>query len=229
MVGPQFEADIVEGDEMYTFSELVKDRLQETGVIPTTRPIISEEHAEIFPGTFTAGDYFDGRLPGVIRKLTVDQLSDIHVLFTSWFSYVQFQETLVDIQRSEAERRKEFVEAKLKTIYASTNDIHTQKKRSDQQVRDATKIDKRYIEVNAFYLQMKGLQACLAAAVKTAAEDLKTISREVTRAKMKQDNEIAKQYMSGRPSSRFERGEPAIEGSTEGFQRRYKRGRADGE
>jgi hypothetical protein len=223
-------AGIPEGEKLYSYSDTVRSRLAETGVTPTARPIIEEEHVSIFSGPYAmeVGEPFDGRLPTVIRKLSLDQLSDLHVLFNAWFSYVSYQEKFTDMQKAEADRRKEFVEAKLKILYTNTPDPHTKKKRTDQQVRDATKTDLRYIEVNSFYYQMRALHACLEAAVKTAEQDLKTISREVTRVKMKQDKELARQYMSGRTSSRFERGEPAVGGSTDGFQRRYKRGRPRG-
>lgn len=231
-IDERFVADIPEGEKAYSYSDTVRARLAETGVTPTSRPMIEEEHVSIFSGPYAmdAGEPFDGRLPTVIRKLSLDQLSDLHVLFNAWFAYVSYQEKFTDMQKSEAERRKEFVEAKLKILYTNTPDPHTKKKRTDPQVRDSTRTDRRFLEVNAFFHQMKALHGCLEAAVKTAAEDLKTISREVTRVKMKLDQELAKQYMSGRTSGRFERGEPAVEGSSDGFKRSYKRGQArDGE
>ena len=78
----EFELDESQALEEYTFANDVIIELENIGVGRDTRPRIVEDHADILSG-LRAGDYFDGRLPTVIRKLSLDQLSALYSLFTA--------------------------------------------------------------------------------------------------------------------------------------------------
>jgi hypothetical protein len=90
-----FVTDEITGINLYTFADRVKGRLGEIGIgEQSNRPKLEDAHKGIFVG-LKPGDYFNGRMPVVIRKLTLDQLSALYSLFTSWYSYLTFQTNLV--------------------------------------------------------------------------------------------------------------------------------------
>ena len=78
-IGVSFETPENTGLEVYTYADRVKHRLAELGLRPRPQPQLDEEHAGVFPG-LRPGQYFDGRLPVVIRKLSLDQLSALYSL-----------------------------------------------------------------------------------------------------------------------------------------------------
>lgn len=176
------QADIFEGDEnfgmeQYTFAEAVKKRIRELGVGNYQRPRIAEDHVSIFTGV-KEGQYFDGRLPTVIRKLSLDQLSALFSLYSNWYGYLTTQTMLVAAERSEAIRKKEYMLHHLKNLYRTPGPDG--RKIPETAVGDAAKTDTRYITVNAIYEEVNALYSILDAMRKVADQDMKVVSREVT-------------------------------------------------
>jgi hypothetical protein len=170
-----FNCSEKEGMEAYTFSARVKDRLEGLGVARYQRPLITNEHLNIIPG-LTPGDAFDGRLPTVVRKLTLDQLSALYTLYTNWFGYLQYQTNLIAAERSEAKRKKEFLWSHIRKKYKNKDG----KKLSDQASSDEARSDFRFVRADAMYEELNVLHACMNAMCEVAAADMKMLSREVT-------------------------------------------------
>ena len=172
-----FVTDEITGINLYTFADRVKERLKSTGIgEQSQRPKLEEEHKGIFVG-LKPGDYFNGRMPVVIRKLTLDQLSALYSLFTSWYSYLTFQTNLVAVERSEASKQKEFLWSHIRRQYKFNPDGT---KNSDQVMSDMARGDYRYAKANARYEELNVLYNCMLATLEVTEQDMKMISREVT-------------------------------------------------
>jgi hypothetical protein len=170
-------ADESYGMEEYAFAGDVRKRLSDLGIGNYQRPRLELDHEGVVAG-LRAGDYFDGRLPTVIKKLSLDQLSALYSLYSNWYGYVTTQFVLVSTERSEAIRQKEFMLNHLKNYYRR-QDIGG-KKVPETAIVDAAKTDKRYIKVNARYEELNALTEGVEAVRKVADQDMKVISREVT-------------------------------------------------
>ena len=172
-----FESDENFGMAAYTFAENVKAKIQELGIGNYQRPRLAKDHESIFVGV-RSGQYFDGRLPTVIRKLTLDQLSALFSLYSNWYGYLTTQTMLVAAERSEAIRKKEYMLHHLKNLYRTPGADGT--KIPETAVSDAAKTDARYVTVSAEYEEVNALYAILDAMRKVADQDMKVVSREVT-------------------------------------------------
>ncbi len=173
---PEFEADEGTGLQMLTYAKKVVDRLDRLGVARYDKPTISEDHVGVLPG-LEKGEYFDGRLPTVIRKLTLDQLSALYSLFSNWFGYLQFQTGLISAERSEAKKQRDFLWS---LIRQQKRFDSAGKKRTAQAMSDEARQDARFIEAEAKYEELNVLYECMLSSVKVADQDMKVISREVT-------------------------------------------------
>lgn len=173
-----FDCSEDEGLQAYSFSSRVKERLEELGVARYERPIITKDHLNVVPG-LNPGDAFDGRLPTMVRKLTLDQLSGLYTLFTSWFGYLQYQTNIIAAERSEAKRKKEFLWSHIRKQYKVV-DPDTEKVRSDQACSDKARSDFRFVRVDAEYEELNVLYNCMVAMCSVADSDMKMLSREVT-------------------------------------------------
>lgn len=193
-----FECDHAEADERYSFSGRVFEQLEEFGLSVRKRPQLVEDHASIFPGMHS-GDYFDGRLPMVIRKLNLDQLSALYSLFSNWYAYVVSQTRLIAARRAEAKKKKEFAWSMVRSIYKKDPD--TGKNRTDQVTSDYARGDFRFVEADALYEEYNALYNCLEAAVTVAEADMKVISREVTLHQMKEEQGFKRQGVYGRAAN----------------------------
>jgi len=171
----EFDCSEEEGMKTYSFSDRVKERLEGLGVARYQRPLISNEHLNIIPG-LRPGEAFDGRLPTVVRKLTLDQLSALYTLYTNWFGYLQYQTNLIAAERSEAKRKKEFLWSHIRKKYKTKNG----KKLSDQACSDEARSDFRFVRVDAAYEELNVLWNCMNAMCEVASADMKMLSREVT-------------------------------------------------
>ena len=226
-VGTKFDVGkttLEQCNEKYSFYTKVMQRLNEIGIPARQRPFVSPEHVAIFHDV-TAGTAFDGRLPTVIRKLDLDQLSDLHALFSSWFAYVSYQERLADAQKTEANHKKIVTGAKLRDMYLIDGNGE---KRSDEVIADLARADIRFIEADSFFAEMDALHSCLESAVRIASEDLKTISRELTRKQLVLERDTQKNRFSGkytpRSEANYDDNETSDSGGSKGFQRKYSRG-----
>ena len=173
----EFVTDEVTGLNAYTFADRVKEKLKTIGIgEQSQRPRLEEDHKGMFSG-LKAGDYFNGKLPVVIRRLTLDQLSALYSLFTSWYSYLSFQTGLIAAERSEALTQKEFLWSHIRKQYKWNAD---RTKNTDQVASDQARGDYRFVKARARYAELNALYECMVAALEVAEQDMKTISREVT-------------------------------------------------
>lgn len=204
-----FVTDEITGLNLYTFADRVKTRLQAIGVgEQSQRPRLEEDHKGIFPG-LKPGDYFNGRLPVVIRKLTLDQLSALYSLFASWYSYLTFQTGLIAAERSEALRQKEFLWSHIRKQYKYNPDGS---KNSDQAMSDLARGDYRFVTAFAKYSELNAIYECMVATLEVAEQDMKMISREVTINQAK----LAKEFLGGGHVDRATKGfRPWVAGKRE--------------
>jgi hypothetical protein len=198
-----FVTDEITGINLYTFSDRLKARLTEIGIgDQTQRPKLEEDHRGVFPG-LKPGDYFNGRMPVVIRKLNLDQLSALYSLFTSWYSYLTFQTSVVAIERSESLKQKEFLWSHIRKLYKHTDDGT---RNTDQAASDLARGDYRFARANARYAELNVLWEVMLATLEVTEQDMKMISREVTinQAKMAKDvmgSGFKERVMNSRPWS----------------------------
>jgi len=171
-----FLTDENEGISAYTFADRVTARIQKLGVGNYERPRLEEDHEGVILH-LKRGDYFDGRLPIIIRKLTLDQLSALYSLYSNWFGYITTQFMMIAAERSEATCQKEFLINHLKNHYRTP---YAGKKLPETAVTDAAKTDKRYVLANARYEELTAIYNMLEAMKEVANQDMKVISREVT-------------------------------------------------
>lgn len=172
-----FVTDEITGINLYTYADRVKDRLKEIGVGDRThRPKLESAHQGIFLD-LRPGDYFNGRMPVVIRKLTLDQLSALYSLFTSWYGYLTFQTNLIAVERSEASKQKEFLWSHIRKQFKINSDGT---KNSDTVMSDMARGDYRFAKANARYEELNVLYNCMLATLEVTEQDMKMISREVT-------------------------------------------------
>jgi hypothetical protein len=192
---PEFDfvTNEVEGLNAYTFADRVKKRAHDLGLSGyADRPQLTEDHAGIFHDMHP-GDYYNGRLPVVIRRLGLDQISALHSLTKGWFGYLTFQTSMVAAERAEALKQKEFLWSHVRKqykYYEDPTDGKT-KKRSDQQMSDHARADWRFVKANAQYTEVNTLHDILKASLEAADQDMKMVSREITiiQTKMMQDTQ----------------------------------------
>jgi len=176
-VSDSFDCDVEKGMEYYTYYEDVVQELNKMGFVARPRPCIEDDHETIYRNV-RSGDFFDGRLPTVIRTLSLDQLSALYSLFSNWYGYVSYQFKLCGAKRSEAKRQKEFLWSLVRDM--KKIDPDTGKNRTDQQRSDAARFDVRFVEASGEYERLNAMYEVMEAVVNIAEQDLKTISREVT-------------------------------------------------
>jgi hypothetical protein len=173
-----FQASEAAGKAAYTYADRVIARWKQVGFASRPRPKLTEDHEGIF-STLKSGQYFDGRLPTVIKKLSLDQISALYSLFSNWFAYVQQQTEIVGAQRSEAKRQERLMWSMIREKHKQLG-RNTGTKISEQRASDSTRIDIRYIEADAKYEELNVTYSFMQAMVEVAKQDLSTISREIT-------------------------------------------------
>lgn len=173
----QFVSDENFGMASYTFAGKVKNRLSDLGIGNYERPRLEVEHEGLFRH-LEAGDYFDGRMPTVIRKFSLDQLSALYSLYSNWNGYIQSKFVEIATERSEASHQKSFMLNHLKNHYRRP--AADGSKLPETAVTDAAKTDKRFISANARYEELNALYNMLEAMCEVTDQDMKVISREVT-------------------------------------------------
>ena len=181
-----FVTDEITGINLYTYADRTKETLRKIGIgEQSKRPQLEEAHKGVF-SDLKPGDYFNGRMPVVIRRLTLDQLSALYSLFTSWYGYLTFQTNLIAIERSEASKQKEFLWSHIRKLFKYNSDGT---KNSDTVMSDMARGDYRFAKANARYEELNVLYNCMLATLEVTEQDMKMISREVTinQAKMAKD------------------------------------------
>ena len=203
-----FSTDEVTGLNQYTFSDRVKQKMHDLGLTGyAERPKLVEDHSGIFPN-LEAGDYFNGRLPVVIRRLSLDQVSALYSLFTSWFSYITFQKNIIMAERSEALKQKEFIWSHVRKQYKYYWDEVDEKtrKRTDQQMSDEARCDYRFVKANSRYTELDTLYSSLLDTLEVTKKDMEMVSREVTIVQTKLEFEAQGNSMRGRPGRPWRKG-----------------------
>jgi hypothetical protein len=196
-----FATDEVTGLSSYTFSDRIKERMKDLGLTGyADRPRLSEEHDGIFPD-LESGDYFNGRLPVVVRRLSLDQISALYSLYTAWFAYLTFQTNMIAAERSEAFTQKEFVWSHVRKQYKYYTDMGDDKirKRSDQQMSDEARCDYRFVKANSRYTELNTLYKSMLDTMEVAKKDMEMVSREVTIVQTKLEAEAQAAGIKGRP------------------------------
>lgn len=180
MSSGEYDLSIDEGEalKLYSFHPQVKKRLEGMGVGHYDRPVLEEEHVSIYPDK-GVGQYFDGTLPTVIRKLSLDQLSALHSLFSNYYGYLTTHAMLVASERSEALRKREYMLHHLKNFYRRP-DPTTGKKPPETSITDLAKDDHRYVTLDAAYQEVNAYYDILEAMRSVAYKDMQVVSREVT-------------------------------------------------
>jgi len=186
----EFNTDEVTGLNSYTFADRIKKRVETLGLTGySERPQLTEDHNGIFVD-MKAGDYFNGRLPVVVRRLSLDQISALYSLFTSWFAYLTFQKNMIAAERSEALKQKEFIWSHVRKQYKYYTDIDNKvKKRTDQQMSDEARCDYRFVKASAQYVELNTLYECMLSTMEVAEKDMEMVSREVTIVQTKLEHE----------------------------------------
>ena len=182
-----FVSDENHGMTAYAFADRVKKKLHELGIGNYQRPKLEKDHESVILH-LKKGDYFDGRMPTVIRKLTLDQLSALYSLYSNWFGYITSQFMIIATERSEAIRQREFMLNHLKNHYRVPDTDG--KKLPETAISDAAKTDKRFVLANARYEELNALYNMLEAMREVASQDMKVISREVTIQQEKTQKEL---------------------------------------
>jgi hypothetical protein len=173
----EFYCNENEGLEYYSFIDRVTERIKSLGVNAPPKPRFESEHLSIYANA-QVGQYFDGRLPTVIRKLSLDQLSALYSLFSGWFAYLAFVSEMVAAERSETMRKKEFLWSHVRSAHKKMGERG--KKVNDQEASDRARIDARFIRASAAYEEVNAVYDIIQAMWKVADQDMKVISREVT-------------------------------------------------
>lgn len=193
-----FDVDEVTGTEAYAFSDRVIDEAKRIGIAKENRPRIMREHTTIFPD-MKVGQYFDGCLPTVIRTLSLDQVSALYSLFSSWYSYVAFQTKKVAAQRSQAGAQKELIWSMVRQQKRYDDEG---KKRDVSTMNDEAHKDRRFIEIDSAYKYLDSLYDLLSASTTTTSNDLKVISREITIRQIEIEQNRTKSRFGGRLRTR---------------------------
>ena len=195
-----FAVSLEDGEALYTYAAHILEILNEKGFGVWDRPILEDDHAGIFPG-LGPGDLFDGRMPTVLKRLSLDQLSSLFTLFCNWHAYVISVLTGVSVEYSEAVTQKELIWSMVRVRHKR----HGKRKGvtiSDQLCSDLAREDRRFIEANSKYLQVDALKKSIEALSKVVEANMKVISREVTVRGVQTDAEARSRGMgSGRFTS----------------------------
>jgi hypothetical protein len=174
----------IEAMERYSIVKRVEERIAAFGITAPVRPTVSEEQVSWIPG-LEAGNYFDGRLPSVIRRLSLDQLSELLGLMSGYYAYLSFVTNRAAAERSEALRKKEFLWSYIRDAVKRTPDAATGKRPTDQSASDAVRHDTRFVMASAAYDEANCVYETLNAMLRVTEQDMKVISREVTIQQMK--------------------------------------------
>lgn len=164
--------DIEQGRKEYDIVEYALEVAAEIGVTMPTRPVYQEDHLDVFPGA-VAGHYFDGRLPTTVRRLNLDQLSNMYAMLQAWYGYLS-------AQLSEWKIRKSQTKAIMDNTYAYLSELYKSSGRPVTSAQSLAKHDYRYVEDSADHEKSVAVYSIIEASIKTASKNLDLTSREIT-------------------------------------------------
>jgi hypothetical protein len=215
----QFALNEEQVKEKYAYHKDVVKKIRQLGLGTRPIPKFAEVHETIYHGV-RAGDYFDGRLPIVLKQLSMDQLSALLSLFANWYGYLSQELGMVAAERSEAKRQKEAAWSMVRMSH------HKAAKRlglsfTDQKLSDMVRFDSRFVDYSSRFEELDVLYHMLQGILDVADSDKKVISREITIREAQMETEARGRGLGGAPS-RFV-AEPRV-GDGRGF---GSRGRVD--
>lgn len=192
-----FVTDEVTGLETYRIADKVKERLLSLGIDESRfdRPILEEEHRGIFPN-LKPGDYFDGRMPRVLKRLSLDQLSALSGLMNGWHQYIVSKRTLAAVERAEARQQAKFISSLVRSQYKESGG-------SDKEAEEAACQDFRYVEANSHLATIENVYNTLDDFAELAKSNMSTLSRELSNIRTKMEQELMGSGV-GRPALRMQ-------------------------
>lgn len=194
-----FITDEVTGLEEYEFAEKVKATLEKMGLSgeSLSQPVLEDEHAGILPH-LSPGDYFDGRMPSVLKRLSLDQLSALSGLMNNWHQYVVAKRSLAAVEKSEAARRLKFITSLVRRQYKDTGNAS-----SDDEAKEKANQDFRVVNADSIHSRADLVYRALDDQVSLAKTNMATLSRELSNVKTKLEQDGIGGGYPGRPQHGF--------------------------
>lgn len=196
-----FVTDESTGLEEYEFSDEVKRHLKKMGISEDTlqQPMLEEEHQGMFPD-LQPGEYFDGRMPNVLKRLTLDQLSALSGLMNNWHQYMVSRRSLAAVEKSEATRQRKFILSLVRNQYKDSGSAT-----SDKEAEEKANLDFRFITADKALAKSEIIYKTLDDHVALAKSNQNVLSRELSniRTKLEQDA-IGGVGGGSRPPQRFQ-------------------------
>lgn len=130
------------------------------------------------PPIMPDGTTFDGRIPANIGSLPPSEIGEYLELLTGHVNYVSWQRQIAELAKTVAKEKLQVTEAAVRNTKTGTQ----------QQKRDSTLIDARYVEANSDWIEAKVYHDLLENLESAASRDLRTLSRLVETKKMELDS-----------------------------------------
>ena len=175
----QYGLDEFDLEKAYTFHGDIALKLKQTGLANAQRPFVTTEVAHLLH--IKEGEYFDGQLPSSLKNLSMEGLSDLHILMASWIHYLTVLLNDVLLERSEATSKKEAIWSFVRIFHKKYAKKYQGLNLTDQQASDLARYDARFVNANNVYVKLTAHRDCLTALLKVAEQNCAVVSREVTR------------------------------------------------
>lgn len=187
--------------EKYSYANSVTAKLNKLGFHMQPQPSVDSDMARVI-GTLSEGEYFDGRLPMSLKNLSLEEISDLHVLMSNWIHYVTSALNEVIVARSEATQKKEAIWSMVRMKHLKDAKKHLGVNLTDQRQSDLARYDLRFVEENQRYAELTALRDCIEALLKVSEQNASVVSREITRREVSANAEARSRGFgegSGRP------------------------------
>lgn len=188
--------------DKYSYSGRVMEKLEALGFTTTVKPKVSAQMASILDD-LEEGQYFNGRLPQSLSRLSLEDLSDLHVLFTNWMHYITVTLNEVIVARSEVDAKKSAIWSMVRMKHLKDAKKHIGMNLTDQRQSDLARYDLRFVDANQEYVELTALRNCLESLQKLAEANTNVVSREVTRREIALNAETRGRNIEGREIGRF--------------------------
>jgi hypothetical protein len=189
---------IEEAFERYDIADEVYRMLGDLGITNPDKPVLEEAHAKIYG--LNAGEHFDGRMPPLVGKLSLDQLSALYNLFQNWYAYISGQLGIWRTRRQEAKRKKEIAAVSARRRYTFDSDGA---KNPEQVIKDLAAQDQYFIDADSDFELASAMFNILEAHAKITSNNMKMISREVTIRGLEIENNARNRGFQGRTVRAF--------------------------
>jgi len=135
-------------------------------------------HPPHYQGQGGVSVWYRGELPPDISELSDQQLGWYMSMLSSWNGYVQTKLAEADLNRTNAEEKLNFLQAKLQV--ALIGQKHGNKSLTVSQVKAIIESDKRYVEIKIAYIEFETHYKMIRAAAEAAESNWWTVSRRIT-------------------------------------------------